>query len=358
MRASGTWLALPKPSRVTGWVAARAHAPRIGAADAERVMARFGARLIGRPTNLSLTWRNRLVVVRTSAGRKVLKQYRETSTLEAIAHEHSIIDHLEERRFPSTRLDHTPTGESIVEVDGHWYASFDYESGRHVAATLLSSARRQALTTEAGRTMARLHRELLGFRPAGRHHLSHGLDVADGERDLAWHLRALDRLCSEAPVPGDESAERDLRWLRQRADHLRREVVEAARRVEEAQLPRRLIHGDYGTHNLLFRRDGTAVVHDFELARYDWRLLDLVIACLRLPPDLQDALIAGYRESGDLPSPELQLLPWLWRYHLLSGVIRSWQVYGELGGRARLTTARVRLVRADAGPGLVLTRWQ
>ena len=147
-----------------------------------------------------------------------------------------------------------------------------------------------------------------------------------------------------------------MRSLQQRADALHGDLVEAAGRVQDANLPTLLIHGDYGTHNLLFRRDGTAVVHDFELARYDWRLLDIVIASLRLPPDQQSAFIAGYREAGDLPDRELDLLPWLWRYHLLSGAVRSWHVYSELGGEARLSTARTRLVRADAGPGEALAR--
>jgi len=127
--------------------------------------------------------------------------------------------------------------------------------------------------------------------------------------------------------------------------------------VEEAGLPRLVIHGDFGTHNLLFRKDGTAVVHDFELARYDWRLLDLVIASLRLRPELQAALIAGYRTGSDIADAELRLLPWLWRYHLLSGAVRSWHVYGELGSPARLATARARLLRAAAGPSAALTQW-
>jgi len=355
MRAPGERLALPKPSRVTGWLAARTHAPRISEADAALVVAQFGGRLLGRPTNLSLTWRNQLVVVRTSTGKKVLKEYRETSNVDTITHEHSIIDHLADRGFPSTRLDHTPSGSSVVEVGGRLHASFEFEPGRHLAATYLSAAHARALTTEAGRTMACLHQELSGFQPAGSHHLGSDPDDEGEQRDLGWHLAALDRLCSD-PVVAE--VDRDVQWLREQADRHRRDLLEAGTRVQEATLPRQLIHGDFGTHNLLFRRDGTAVVHDFELARHDWRLLDLVIASLRLPPTHQDALIEGYRQEGDLPLAELRLLPWLWRYHLLAGAIRSWQLYGEIGGPARLATARARLVRVESGPGEVLERWQ
>jgi Ser/Thr protein kinase RdoA (MazF antagonist) len=100
------------------------------------------------------------------------------------------------------------------------------------------------------------------------------------------------------------------------------------------------------------------VVHDFELARFDWRLLDLVIASLRMPPAMQDVFVAAYRGEGDLAHAELRTLPWMWRYHLLSGAVRSWQMFRELGGPARLSTARSRVVRVEAGPGDVLTQWQ
>jgi Ser/Thr protein kinase RdoA (MazF antagonist) len=312
--------------------------------------------LIGRPANLTLTWRNRLVVVRTTAGRKVLKEYRETSNLQTIAHEHSIIDHLERRRFPCTRLDHTAGGESVVVVDARWFASFAFEPGRHLAATYVTPGHRRTLTEGVGRTLARLHDQLEGFEPRGSHHLARDPDGA-GDRDLRWHLEALDRLREEPGTPADDGTERDLRLLREQADGLRADLVEAGSRVEEAGLPRLVIHGDFGTHNLLFRKDGTAVVHDFELARYDWRLLDLVIASLRLRPELQAALIAGYRTGSDIADVELRLLPWLWRYHLLSGAVRSWHVYGELGSPARLATARARLLRAAAGPSAALTQW-
>jgi len=357
LKPLGAQLLLPKPSRVTGWIAARTHAPRISEADAALVVAQFGQELLGKPANLPLTWRNHLVVVRTSAGRKVLKEYRETSNIDTIAHEHSIIDHLEERRFPATQLDHTPSGSSVVEVGGRLHASFEFEPGRHLAATFLSAEQRRAVTTEAGRAMARLHRELTGFQPVGHHHL--GVDSDGGrERDLAWHLAALDRLRNSPARPEDTQAERDVQWLWARSDQHRRDLIEAADRVHDANAPQQLIHGDFGAHNLLFRRDGTTVVHDFELARFDWRLLDIVIASLRLPPARQGAFIAGYRQAGDLPSAELRLLPWLWRYHLLSGAIRSWERYREIGGQARAATARARLVRVESGPGEVLEQWQ
>ena len=112
-------------------------------------------------------------------------------------------------------------------------------------------------------------------------------------------------------------------------------------------LPQLVIHGDFGIHNLLFQPDGTAVVHDFELARLDWRLLDLVIAASRLAPARRGAFMAGYRETNELPGAEIDVLPALWRYHLLTGAVRSWYGYSEFGNVDRLATARARIIEAE-----------
>ncbi|MEN8198403.1 MAG: phosphotransferase, partial [Pseudomonadota bacterium] len=45
----------------------------------------------------------------------------------------------------------------------------------------------------------------------------------------------------------------------------------------DAQLPRLVIHGDFGIHNMLFHDNESATLLDFELARLEWRLSDLVL---------------------------------------------------------------------------------
>ena len=111
------------------WVKARMHSPLIGEDRVAEVLERFGVRPTSRPANLALSWRNRNVIVHTSAGKKVLKQYRETSNLDTITNEHSIIEHLRQRSFPAVRLNYTLTGGTSVEIEDQYFALFDFESG-------------------------------------------------------------------------------------------------------------------------------------------------------------------------------------------------------------------------------------
>ncbi len=348
---------VPKPSRVAGWVRARVEPPRIGDDTVRRVLCHHQLELVGRPANLSLSWRNRLLVIDTSAGRFVLKQYRETSNVDTITHEHSIFGHLEKRGFPAVRLRATPAGATVVDVDGGLFTLFFFERGRTIAASFLSKHRRREIVGEAGRMLGRLHIELDGFRPAGAHHL--GLDPVSGEgkRDLVWHLEALECLAQGRPNAATPEAVECLEWLCSSSTRVRDELQTVGTDVEAARLPTGVIHGDYGTHNLLFRSDGTAVVHDFELARLDRRLLDLVIASVRLMPENHAVFLSGYREEHELPETELALLPALWRFHLLSGAIRSWHGYTVFGGTDRLLTARSRIAAVEAGPTGVIAQW-
>ncbi len=337
-----------KPSRLVGAVRARLHAPGIPADIADAVLGRYGSRLERRPSNLSMSWRNRLVVAETSAGTKVIKQYRETSNLDSIAHEHSILSHLETAAFPAVRLDRADGDATIVEVDGALFAVFDYEPGRSLTACFLSTRTRRRLLGEAGATLGRLHSALDGFVASGRHHL--GCDPGTGrrERDLTWHRETLARLESVESTDGAEHG--NIEWLRSRAGYISDSLTHLDDLLSRVDLPMSIIHGDYGTHNLLFRRDGTAVVHDFELSRYDWRLLDLVITFGRVAPRNQAAFVSGYRTTRVLSPVEFAVLPVLWRFHLLSGAIRSWERFSELGGAERLVTARGRVAAVEAGP--------
>jgi Ser/Thr protein kinase RdoA (MazF antagonist) len=339
------------------WVRARVHSPLISEARAAEVLERFGVHLESRPANLSLNWRNRNVIVHTSAGKKVLKQYRETSNLDTITNEHSIIEHLRRRRFPAVRLNHTLVGGTSVELDDLYYALFDFEYGRQLTSSFMTTAQRQALAGEAGRTLGLLHVELDGFRPAGGHHLGFDPESGERQRDLTWYLDVLESLRSRPETSGGPEARSCADWLREQSDFIGNSLNEVAEIVQRADLPRLVIHGDYGSHNLLFRRDGTALVHDFELARLDWRLLDLVMTLPRLTPDAQRQFVAGYRTTNDLDGKELKLVPDLWRYHQLTGSMRSWYGYTELGGEQRLLSARTRVSRAQEGPTRGLAQW-
>ena len=92
-----------------------------------------------------------------------------------------------------------------------------------------------------------------------------------------------------------------------------------------------MIHGDFGIHNLAFRRDGTVVVFDFELARLEWRLVDLVIVLSRALPESGRAFLHGYRQVNEITPTEWGPSPRSGEFHLLAGAVRSWRNFPRRG---------------------------
>jgi Ser/Thr protein kinase RdoA (MazF antagonist) len=133
-------------------------------------------------------------------------------------------------------------------------------------------------------------------------------------------------------------------------------VSELAGILEDVNLPRGVIHGDFGVHNLLFRPDGTAVVHDFELARIEWRVVDVIIVLSRLGEERGREFLTAYRAASDLTPGELRHLDEVWQYYRLRGAVQSWNSFLELGGMRRLETARRRVEEADACAGRPVMR--
>lgn len=338
---------LARPGRVLDVARARLRRPGIDRDTADAVLGRYGFGASGGVENLPFGWRNRSVVVRTPRGRWVLKRYRDRWAVLTIVHEHSILQHLETVGFPAVRVASTPAGETLVETDRGRFALFGFEEGVNVAGYVLPRRRRLRLWGDAGRLLARLHRDVEGFVPAGSHHL--GFVGADGERarDLAWHLRALEGLArAPDPAAGGEVGDH-ARWLRGNAARVADRIVALDRTLAEAPLARSVIHGDYGIHNLLVHRDGSLTLHDFELARLDWRLVDLVAVLSRIPPRSGKAFLDGYDAVSGTAGEERRFLSEVWQHYRLCGAVGSWSTYARFGGERRLLTARRRIEEAD-----------
>ena len=100
----------------------------------------------------------------------------------------------------------------------------------------------------------RLDLDELGPQP---HRLDHLAVLSD---DDAWRLFA------------DVEDTEDRRWLRQRLE----QVLPLAERVDWGASPRRLVHGDLVSQNLLWQGPTLAGVLDFELATVDRRVTELI----------------------------------------------------------------------------------
>lgn len=334
---------IPRPYRIKQYLQARLLTPEIEADSVEQILSDFGLALTHAPKNVPFGRRNRNIVVHTTAGKKVLKQYRTPWPTATVTYEHSILNHLAERDFPAPRLNFTPTGETLSQRNGRTYALFDFVQGTNFAATFLSRRQHQHLIHKAGATLAHFHQQLTGFLPSGQHHLGYHAYDAGRRRDLAWHLRQLEELPDRSRHLADPAAQ----WLIQKSDYLAEQLTTLAAILETAPLPRLVIHGDYGLHNLLFQRDGTVIVHDFELARLEWRLIDLVIILSRLEFAQSRTFMAAYAAQYPLTAEEWDLLPQVWQYYRLRGAVQYWHNHFAMNGRSRLNAAQQRIQEAD-----------
>jgi len=326
--------------------------PRISSGDVADLLAAFALRAVGSAASISSSSRADNVVVSTTDGRKVLKRYKASVAAASIVHEHSILRHLARLNFPAPRLVPAADGATARQIDGRWYAVFDYLPGYlHYHEHLWSPRTYRTLVGLSGEALGALHEALHGFTPEGTN--PSGFTAVDGirHRDLGWYLECLDRARACADGSGDHA-------FRALLDHAAGPVAHQLRVLDEdlaaAELPRQTIHGDYGPYNLLFRSGERIVVLDFELARIDWRVVDVAKSLqqfgitrrgLRLPRIA--AFVAAYDRRQPLEPAERRLLPDVWRFLSLRRVPVCWDRYTVSRDARWLVEARRKLALAE-----------
>ncbi len=297
------------------------------------------------------------MVVATSIGPVLLKEYRSDWTPARVEHTHSILMHLETTSSPAPRVIRREDGGTWTQVSGATYALFSFAAGRNLSMDRLRRKDRLRAVGVAGRVLGRLHRDLHGFVPGGEHHL--GFTSLDGpERiPLAWYVDRLSEY-ADAALPGPLAA------FSSRADELARRLAALDRDLASAALPRVVIHGDFGLHNLLFESTQVATPVDFELARIEHRLTDVLMTVSRFGSghvswDLPaiEAFLADYvAEAPAVTSAELRLLPSLWVVDRLRSAIRAVDNVQHGGDERHVAAAARRLREADwlaSGPAPV-----
>lgn len=346
-------LAVPKPGTLVEAISAIVHPPAIPIAEIDTTLGLYELSRTGRARNFALGWRSSIVSIPTESGRVVIKRYRDGWDLETIQHEHSILDELERISFPAVRLARPVQGNSFVSHPGGRYAVFEFVRGRSVAGRYMTSRGRKMLFTHMGEVLARLHDALSGFTPPFEHHLGYSSPSGSAPRDLAWHMQAVEILSRfDSAQHPDETGLID--QVRADGAAIEERLVELDRILIDSDLDNGLIHGDFGPHNVIFDRSGQTVVHDFELARVDWRMVDLIGGLSRWSPDAGRAYVEGYRRAAPGGARDLSMLPLVWEHYRLCGAIQSWHTYRQQGDSARLGTAKRRLDEAlrlrRAGP--------
>ena len=226
-----------------------------------------------------------------------------------------------------------------MRLDDHQYALFEYVPGVNYTTRFLFPACREKLLVIAGRSLAQLHERLSGFMPEGQHHLGFRSYHHDRHRDAAWHSETVkelrERTRQQENLTDQEFADRLIHESHRLVD----EYCRLNETLMSASLPRRIIHGDYGLHNILFDQHSRATIADFELSRIEWRLNEFVLLISRMRWDRLRPLLAAYLQESPWTAEERELLPLVWRFRLLRGVVQAWKSSFEPGAAHKLRSA-------------------
>jgi len=335
-------IALPRPGWVSDFLNSRFRTLDIQLANVEKVLSHYELEMIASPKNLPNTRRNRNLIVHTSQGKKILKHYRDDWRTPTIAFEHSILGRLNELDFPAPRLLATQDGRTWINFENHNYCLFEFIEGKNYSSTFLVRPHRVRMMATSGRTLARLHRQLAGFLPEGQHHLGFKNYSEDRHRDLDWHVQKIKEFSDRSQKLSRSDERLHASWLIDHADKLLDEMKLLDGSLRKADLPRIVIHGDYGLHNLIYQNLDAAVPVDYELSRLEWRLSDLVsvVSKFRYKDGSYDfesisRFMHAYQAEFPITNDEWEHFPLVWKYYKLMKAVQYWSSYFETNGPAR-----------------------
>jgi Ser/Thr protein kinase RdoA (MazF antagonist) len=271
------------------------------------------------------------IILKTSKGKKLLKIYRTSLGKSTIIQEHSILNYLEKIGFPAPRLFPTKTGDTLLKCDENFFAIFDFiEGGFQYKNFYFFPKQAKDLINTAGKTLGNLHKKMSDFRPEGYNPDGFKSKVEDRWRNLKWFDKKF-RYFNKKSSDFETSDEKyKLRLIRQKTEYLKEELNRLDGLLLKSNLFRLVIHGDYGPYNLLFRKDAPIVVLDFEMARLDWRLDDIIHAWHRFCYNRcgynfkkMRLFFNAYQIHMPLYPEEIKLIPEVWKHINIRGLIRN-----------------------------------
>ena len=244
--------------------------------------------------------RNTHWIVRTKTGRVVLRRYAKDCTVAEVSYELTVLGHLKTRGWPVA----TPVAEVLVTLAGVW-GLFTYVPGRQRAPR--TSHGRYAEEVERGRLLARLHADLAGLT-----HL--------GQRD-GWKTTPEGLFSRPGQPPARDVLSAFARKDPERARLLLAYHEQAALRLGDVGLgdaTMTVVHGDFTSWNMRYRRGRLAGLSDFDSAHLDLRVADFALSWR----GVYGGVIDGYCDETPLSATERALIvPVFWTFMVNCAVL-------------------------------------
>lgn len=316
----------------------------------------YGLKLIDEVTIIPFKSRSLHFILNTTDGKKILKRYKSSVSHSVIASEHSILDYLATIEFPAPRLISTEDDETLIKLAGHYYVMFDYLDGYfHYHNYLLLPPQKLKFIELSALTLATLHSVLWDFTPLESNPEGFISKGGDRLRDTYWYVAMLETCQREINTLTTFNDDYTISYrvlLQEHAQKVKTEIIKLSIEIAEANLPRGIIHGDYGPYNLLMKRNKPVVILDFELARIDWRVLDLAKS---LPYFVEDSFgfsfnkarsyVTSYHSAFPLDPAEVSSIALIWKLITLKRLIVCWHRFHQTQAKRWLDEAKLRLKR-------------
>lgn len=249
-------------------------------------------------------------VVVTPEGKFVFRRHRLSE--ETVAHEHQVLGHLQQRGFPAPRVLLNPAGQAWSAIDGSLYSVYEFVEGYCLSDFVWWPSARRDVLYQAGRTLSGYHQAVKGLVPSFYKWDGYWPTGDKRWREGDWFRRALVDIRpllqkSTANSPIDDFARSHIDALERRLEL--EPVVE-----QRSDLSKLVIHGDYAPWNILFRPGQPPLVLDFNAARLDLKVFDIIFATFwfawrgnHLDQGRAMAFQSGYCETGQLRKVDVEL---------------------------------------------------
>jgi Ser/Thr protein kinase RdoA (MazF antagonist) len=202
-------------------------------------------------------------------------------------------------------------GRSWVKVDSSLYSVYEFVNGQCFADFVWWPSSLLGMFEEAGRTLARYHQATAGLTPTRFKWDSYRPTDDRRWRDGAFYQQALADIRSRVQKLSPGSPVDD--FCRSHLDGIEEFLSRESIAEQDANLTKVVIHGDYAPWNLLLRPDRSLFVLDFNAARLDLRVFDVMLATFwfawrkgSLDPARAMAFQAGYCQAGSLSKSEIE----------------------------------------------------
>lgn len=245
---------------------------------------------------------NRTVLVEASTGIFVLRCSRRERT--RVEWEHAAIAWAADRGAPVCRPIPLPSGETIAERSGTFYALFPFAPGRQIPRADLQPSHARM----AGACLARLHDVFASFPMDLAPRKKLGVDIGAALAVIPQIERAIHERSVKTDLERSALAQLSgrRRWFQALEGGDGEDIQEPM-----AALPQSILHGDYQETNLFFGADAVVAVIDWDQCGAGARSYDVLRALhlmLALSPALCRAFLEGYRSVRDLPDEELDAM--------------------------------------------------